>query len=336
MGASVHGSRGSLSSRGDRRNEARLRLDGVPLAPSRLTLGEYLQQWIESHGVREQSALRYRSVLKHHLVPGLGHYRLLRLGPAVIEGFIKRQQAVGLSPATIRMHLAVLTTTLNRALRQRLLTQNPMAFVDLPEPDPSSASTWDSEAVRLFLGAAARSRFHALFILSVATGLRSCEVRALREEDYDPPHLHIQRKVRRVRGAWMFDNYLKTKAGERTITLPPFARTALGEVMTGRGGLLFQSPTGEPLHAQVVQEELDRVAKQAGIPRLRFHGLRHSVATVLANASVAPQVIQRRLGHSRIGVTMDLYAHKTPGQDAPAAEVLEQFFGHDKPTGGTR
>ena len=88
--------------------------------------------------------------------------------------------------------------------------------------------------------------------------------------------------------------------------------------------------TGEPLHAQVIQEELDRVAKQAGISRLRFHGLRHTFATVLANASVAPQVIQRRLGHSRIGVTMDLYAHKTPGQDAPAAEVLEQFIGDDQ------
>ena len=55
---------------------------------------------------------------------------------------------------------------------------------------------------------------------------------------------------------------------------------------------------------------------EAGIPRLRFHDLRHTKGTVLANAGVPPQIIQRRLGHSRIGVTMDLYAHKTPGQDA--------------------
>ena len=72
--------------------------------------------------------------------------------------------------------------------------------------------------------------------------------------------------------------------------------------MTGKGGLLFRSPSGEPLHAAVIQEELDRIAKGAGIPRLPFHGLRH----------------------------------KTPGQDAPAAEVLEQFFGDDKQTGGNR
>ena len=134
----------------------------------------------------------------------------------------------------------------------------------------------------------------------------------------------------------MFDDYLKTRAGERTITIPPFAQVTLGEVMTGKGGLLFRSPTGEPLHAPVIQEELDRVAKAAGIPRIPFHGLRHTVATVLANASVAPQIIQRRLGHARIGITMDLYAHKAPGQDAPAAEVLEEFFGDDQQRKGDR
>lgn len=249
---------------------------------------------------------------------------------------MRRQQAAGVSPGTIGLNLGVLTAALNRAVKRRLLTSNPMALVDLPKPTRSPAKTWDNEAVRLFLGAAQRSRFNAPFIVSAVTGLRSCEVRALREEDYDPPHLRIRQKVRRVHGAWVFDDYLKTKAGERTVTLPPFARAALAEVMTGKGGLLFRSATGEPLHAQVVQEELDRVAKKAGIPRLKFHGLRHTVGTVLANASVAPQIIQRRLGHARIGITMDLYAHQTPGQDALAAEILEQFFGDDQRGEGNR
>jgi len=182
-----------------------------------------------------------------------------------------------------------------------------------------------------------RSRLHALFIVTVATGLRSCEVRGLRDEDYDPPFLRVRQKVRRVRGGWVFDDYLKTKAGERIVTLPPFAQSALAESITGKGGLLFQARDGGPLHTTIVQEELDRIAKKAGIPRLHFHGLRqglrHTIGTVLANAGVAPQIIQRRLGHSRIGVTMDLYAHKTPGQDAPAAEILEQILGDDHAVG---
>ena len=204
-------------------------------------------------------------------------------------------------PTTVRVNLAVLTTALNRAVKHRLLTQNPMALVDLPQPGSSVAKHWDTEQVRLFLGTAKRSRLHALFILTVATGLRSCEVRALREEDYDPPFLYVRRKVRRVRGGWVFDDYLKTREGERVVTLPPFAQSALAECIAGRAGLLFPALDGRPLHTTLVQLELDRIAKEAGIPRLRFHDLRHTQGTVLANAGVAPQIIQRRLGHSRIG-----------------------------------
>ncbi len=69
--------------------------------------------------------------------------------------------------------------------------------------------------------------------------------------------------------------------------------------------------------------------EEAGIPRIWFHDLRHTHGTVLANAGVAPQIIQRRLGPSRIGITMDLYAYKTPGQNAPAAEILKRILGND-------
>jgi integrase len=259
------------------RNEAHLRLDGAPLAPSPLTVREYLEDWVEAHHVREQSRMRYRSVVRHHLVPALGHIRLTKLGPAAIENFIRSELDAGYSPTTIRVNLAVLTTAFNRAVKHRLLTQNPMALVDLPAPGPSAAKHWDTEQVRLFLGTVRRSWFHTRFIVTVATGLRSCEVRALRDEDYDPPFLYVRQKVRRVRGAWVFDDYLKTRAGERVVTLPPFAQSALAESITGKRGLLFRSQYGEPPHTTVVQLELDRVAKEAGILRIRFHDLRHTV-----------------------------------------------------------
>jgi integrase len=111
-----------------------------------------------------------------------------------------------------------------------------------------------------------RSRRHAPFIVTVATGLRSCEVRALRDEDYDPPFLRVRQKVRRVRAGWVFDDYLKTKAGERIVILPPFAQSALAESLTGKDGLLFQAQDGGPLHTAIVQDELDRIAKRQASP----------------------------------------------------------------------
>ena len=186
-------------------------LGGTARAPARLTVGEYLADWIERHLVREQSKVRYRSAMRNHLIPGLGHIRLIKLRPAVIEDFIRREMNTGYAPATIRHNLLVLNTALNRAVKHRLLTINPLSLIDLPALGPSSAKHWDAEQVRLFLGAAKRSHLYPLFITTVATGLRSCEVRALREEDYDPPFLHIRQKVRRKRGTWVFEEVQKTK-----------------------------------------------------------------------------------------------------------------------------
>lgn len=135
---------------------------------------------------------------------------------------------------TIRVHLAVLGTALNRAVKHRILTVTPLWLVDLPSPGPSAAKHWDAEQVRLFLGAAKRSYLHSLFIVAVATGLRSCEVRALREEDYDPPFLHVRQKVRRVRGNWIFEEVQKTKHSRRTVMLPAFAQAALSRQLTGQ------------------------------------------------------------------------------------------------------
>ncbi len=102
------------------------------------------------------------------------------------------QADAGYAPATIRHNLFVLNTALNRAVRHRLITTNPLSLIDLPQLGQPTAKHWDAEQIRLFLGAAKRSRLYPLFIVTVATGLRSCEVRALREEDYDPPFLHVR------------------------------------------------------------------------------------------------------------------------------------------------
>jgi integrase len=144
-------------------------LGGTARAPARLTVGEYLSDWIERHHVREQSTVRSRSAMRNHLIPGLGHIRLLKLRPAVIEDFIKRQTDAGYAPSTVRHNLFVLKTALNRAVKHRLLTINPLSLIDLPALGPSTAKHWDAEQVRLFLGAAKRSYLFPLFITTVAT-----------------------------------------------------------------------------------------------------------------------------------------------------------------------
>jgi integrase len=310
---------------------ARLRLDGVPLAPARLTFGEWLDQWLATdRPPSEATALRYEQTVRLHLKPVLGHIRLLKLGPGALEHFMERQKERGYSIATIAQNIRVISTALHCAMRRRLIITNPVTLIHRPQPVPSSTAHWDVEQVKLFLGAVQRSPLASLFISTVATGLRSCEIRALREEDYDPPVLHVRQKVRRVPGRWVFEETLKSRYSRRTLTLPVFAQAALATQVTGRRGLLWHQENGEPLPHYTCQNELDRITKEAGIPRLTLHGLRHTQATVLAHLGVAPQIIQRRLGHSKIGTTMDIYAHEMPNEDAGAAAILDHIFGKDE------
>ena len=312
--------------------EARLRLDGVPIASSRLTFGEWLDQWLATdRPPSEATAYRYEQTVRLHLKPALGHIRLLRLGSGALENFIEDQKQHGYSVGTIAQNIRVISTALHCAMRRRLIITNPVTLIQRPQPRPSKTAHWDAEQVKLFLGAVQRSPLASLFITTVATGLRSCEVRALREEDYDPPVLHVRQKVRRVPGRptghWVFEETLKTRYSRRTLTLPTFAQAAIATRITGKGGLMWHQENGDPLFHYECQLELDRITKEAGVPRLTLHGLRHTQATVLAHLGIAPQIIQRRLGHSKIGTTMDIYAHEMPGEDAGAAAMLEQIFG---------
>ncbi len=185
----------------------------------------------------------------------------------------------------------------------------------------------DSRCYALFSAASFRT---TVLLPTVATGLRSCEIRGLREADYDPPVLHVRQKVRRVPGRWVFEETLKSRYSRRTLTLPVFARVALATQITGRSRLLWHQDNGEPLAHHACQRELDRITAEVGIPRLTLHGLRHTQATVLAHLGVAPQIIQRRLGHSKIGTTMDIYAHEMPNEDAGATAMLDHIFGKDE------
>jgi integrase len=223
---------------------ARLRLDGVPLAPARLTFGEWLDQWLATdRPPSEATATRYEQTVRLHLKPVLGHIRLLKLGPGALENFMERQKERGYSIATIAQNIRVISTALHCAMRRRLITTNPVTLIQRPHPVPSSTAHWDVEQVKLFLGAVQRSPLGSLFITTVATGLRSCEIRALREEDYDPPVLHVRRKGRRVPGRWVFEETLKSRYSRRTLTLPVFAQAALATQITGRSRLLWTGTT---------------------------------------------------------------------------------------------
>ncbi len=208
---------------------------------------------------------------------------------------------------------------------------------------------WDEEQIRLFLAEARRSSgCYALYLTAILTGMRQGELLALRWQDIDWTYgrASVRQTVVRIKNQVLFREP-KTSRSRRTIALPAEVLGALGTLKTDRDnarsllgveyadhGLVFCQPNGKPLHAHnLVQRDFRRVARQVGLPRIRFHDLRHTHATLLLREGVHPKVVQERLGHSQISTTLDTYSHVLPGMQEDAGRNLAARICRDLQTG---
>lgn len=197
---------------------------------------------------------------------------------------------------------------------------------------------WDEEQVRLFLTEAKRSSPHyCLYLMAILTGMRQGELLGLRWEDIDFTLgvASVRQTFLRIGGRRIFKEP-KSGTSQRTVALPEVlvselstlrdrqieGRRLLGETYEDYG-LVFCQPNGRPLHAHnIVRRDFRSIAERLGLPRIRFHDLRHSHATLLLKQGVHPKVVQERLGHSSPAFTMAIYSHVLPGIQEEAAQRL--------------
>lgn len=187
-------------------------------------------------------------------------------------------------------------------------------------------------------------RLRALYVLAVSTGLRQGGLLGLTWGDLDlvGGRLTVARPLQRVDGVPTFIEP-KSARSWRTVPLPGFASAALqahralqasereraGARWRGKEGLralVFCTVDGRPLHSSTVTHRFERVLRNAGIRRRRFHDLRHSCATVLARQGVPARVVMELLGHSQISLTMNTYSHVLPEMQPEAGERMEGFL----------
>jgi integrase len=207
----------------------------------------------------------------------------------------------------------------------------------LPRDSRRELKTWSAAQTATFLRAVEGDRLAGLWRVLATTGLRRGEALALAWPDFDADtgSLAISRaRVRAAGGGWT-EGPPKTRAGRRRVALDPGTVDALRshrvrqlEERLAAGpawhysGLIFTRPDGLPLDPDGVTGTFERLAVRAGLPRIRLHDLRHGVASIMLAAGANPKVVQERLGHSSIAVTMDLYSHIAPGIQEDAAAAL--------------
>jgi len=309
------------------------------------TLGKYLAAWLTEirPTVAPATWKQHANIVRRHLTPALGRVRLSALTVGQVRAYLHRSS---LHPQTVAHHRATLRRALADAVREGLVVRN-VAALARPPSVPNRERSWLTVGqVRSLLATTDGTRWHALWALGATAGLRMAEALALVWDDVDlvDGTLAVRSTLHRIPGVrgsdgrrepgeWVLRDP-KTRGSRRTVTLTPLAVTALRahelrqaqeQIATGirKRGLVFATSRGEPIHGPSVLPELYRALAAADLPRVTFHGLRHSAASVMLEAGVSLRVVSELLGHSTIRITADLYSHVAPTLARDAADRVQ-------------
>jgi integrase len=296
-----------------------------------VALSEYLKRWLNESvrgSVKPITHQSYEMLVNKHIVPALGNMRLAKLTPARLQGFYRSKLDAGLSPRTVQYVHVVLHRALKQALRWALVTRNVAEAVDPPRVPKKEIHPLSPEQARTFLEAARNDRLAALYLLAIHTGMRQGELLNLKWDDVD-----LDAGVLRVRGT-------KTARSRRTVTLSETALEALRShrerqlseidrmgILWQKNGLVFATGIGTLLSRQnLTQRSFRPLLAKAGLPRIRFHDLRHTCATILLSKGVHAKFVQELLGHATIAITLDTYSHVLPGMGRQVSQAMQDVL----------
>jgi integrase len=196
------------------------------------------------------------------------------------------------------------------------------------------------EQARAFLDLVRGDRLEALYTVALAIGLRQGEALGLQwnDIDLDTGTLSVRHALQRIGGKLQLVEP-KTRLSRRTIAMPPIVVTSLRahrarqlqeRLWAGsrwqEGNYVFASRIGTPLDGTNVTHGLQATLIAAGLPRQRFHDLRHACASLMLAQGVHPRVVMETLGHSQISLTMNTYSHVIPSLQREAADRMEEVL----------
>ena len=314
------------------RNQLR---EGLYVTDDHIKLGDFLDRYMEDvakNSLRPRTYNRNIGIVRNHIKPELGNIKLNALRPDQVQSFYAEKLSEGLSKRTVQYIHAVLHKALNQALKWELVTRNVTDLVEKPRPKRKTFTTWSADEVNHFLEAVSTHRWYPIYVLAIYTGMRQGEILGLHREDINLERgaINVRHQVSAIRGQGLVITEPKSEKARRLITLPPSALQLLKshlELIEDASGLVFTTSTGRPISPRNILRHFKKIIEQTGLPDIRFHDLRHTHATLLLAAGVHPKVVQERLGHSQISLTLDTYSHVIPSLQTEAADQFESILG---------
>lgn len=304
--------------------------NGQQIKADRITLGAYLPKWLERHartgkGLAPQTVINYRRYIEQDIVPSaLGRMWIGDVRRGHINDFLQDLTDKGRGAVTVHRIAAVIQGAFRAAAHDDRIPANPATDLRLPTVDAKPVNVWEPAQIGMFLDVAAQHRLGALFEVAVFTGMRRGELLALKWDD-----INFKRRVvavlkqRTMEGTKTVErDETKSRAGRRVIEL---SDPAIGALMAWKikqdaereewgaagfgDGHVFTYENGDPLKPQYATRLFDKLRMKAGLPKLTFHGQRHSFVSLALASKTDIALVSKMVGHSAVSVTADIYAH---------------------------
>ncbi|HEX8992578.1 MAG TPA: site-specific integrase [Anaerolineales bacterium] len=313
---------------------------GMTFQGRNLTLREYLDEWItlKKTRLRPKTAFQYQLLIDKYIKPLLGMKRLRDLNVRVVNQFYEQllQKTVGLSQIA-HVH-RVLHAALEQAVKNGTLIRNPAHGAIVPKGEHREMQILNEQQVGLFLVAASNSRYRSLYQLAITTGMRVSELRGLSWTDVDwvKSSISVKRQIQEVPRVGMTTGAPKTHAGTRTVLL---GEATLSELRAqkqrvdakkaklgsswNKDDLIFPSRQGTPFSKFKLQRDFASVLEAANLPKIRFHDLRHTAASLMLAHGIPPLVVSKMLGHANPSTTLMIYAHSDITMQSDAARTMD-------------
>ncbi len=340
---------------------------GEYFSSDKMTLKDFTDKWLSEYAEKElapKTLHRYKEMIDSRIIPALGHYPVNEIRPMHLVKLYNQLAAAGsrkdkikvdgklqvkpggLSPQTIRHHHRLLSTIFNTAVQWQVMRDNPAARVRPPKVPKADIKAYDEDQTAALLAALGNEEldFKVAVMIALATGCRRGELLALEWEDIDFENnfIRIDQAAQYIPGQGHIIKDPKNESSKRTVPVPASIiqlikkhKTEQAEKRLQLGSKwqdsdrLFTTWDGGPMFPDTLSKLFREFIEKHNLPKLTFHGLRHTAATLLIGKGVQDLTVSALLGHSDPGTTKRIYAKSLKSAERAASDMMESIINGD-------